>query len=294
MDEVIITRSCSEAAFDGLARWVPGGLRKCLQTDPWGMREPPRGVNGIPIAVRERCGASPAIPPARWCVPGERSSPLCGVRLGEIGPLGRPVAHRLEYPSEEQRPRPGQAMGGAVIRRHVALFLGAAVLVLVPLLCILGTTAGASTTGDPDPIALPPEAQPVMTGWPDADPREILLSEGGLLLLVILECGMLMAELEAFEAWHDRRADEVAGVRGQIASALQRNRLLRPLSVTPVVRLPLWRPTRATVELRGRVPTPRLRAAVRRTVERVTAQTLAGCRIDDRHVIAQAGEVEAT
>jgi hypothetical protein len=57
----------------------------------------------------------------------------------------------------------------------------------------------------------------------DAELSQILLVEGLLLLLVVLEVGLVVAGIEAFDWWRDRRAGEVDRLHGGIRSALQRN-----------------------------------------------------------------------
>jgi hypothetical protein len=104
---------------------------------------------------------------------------------------------------------------------------------------------------------------------------------------------LLVAGAEIFDSWRERRAGEVAGVRGRIETALQRNRLLKDLAVTPVVHLSLWGRSGATVELRGRVPTLWLRSAVLRTAEVEAAKNGAVYHIDDRLVIVPSGEGKA-
>ena len=179
------------------------------------------------------------------------------------------------------------------MRRHHGLYVGAVVLVILPLLGVLGATAWSQATDDPGEAGLPLELQSVTPRGLDDDLGEFLVFEGLVLLLGVLGCGLLLTGLEAFDAWRARRADEVAGVRGRIADALQCNRRLQHLAVTPVVHLPLWGHTRATVELRGHVPTPWLRAAVLRTAAREAAKHLAVFRIEDRLAIAPSREAEA-
>lgn len=64
--------------------------------------------------------------------------------------------------------------------------------------------------------------------------------------------------------------------------------------MTPVVHLPLWRRSGATVELRGQVPTDWLRDVVLRTAALEASKRLAACNIDDRLAIVPSSEARAT
>jgi|MudIll2142460700_1097286.scaffolds.fasta_scaffold439654_2 hypothetical protein len=97
--------------------------------------------------------------------------------------------------------------------RH-AVCVGAAALALLPLLGALGSSAGAQTDGGQGVADLPSETQPSGAPWLDAVLREILLAEGLLLLFVVLELGLFVAGMEAFDWWRERRAGETAQLRG--------------------------------------------------------------------------------
>ena len=115
---------------------------------------------------------------------------------------------------------------------------------------------------------------------------EVLVSEGLPLLLAALSCGLFFAGVEVFDLWRERRAGEVARLHARIMTALQRDRLLKDLPVTPIVHPPLWGKSGGTIELRGQIPTPWLRYAVLRTAELEAARHMVAYRVDDRLVIA--------
>ena len=130
--------------------------------------------------------------------------------------------------------------------------------------------------------------------WLDVGVTEVvLLSEGMLVLLGVLGCGLAVAGLEAFDLWRERRAGKVAWLHTRIATALKRDRLLGELAVTPIVHLPLWERFGATVELCGQVPTLWLRHAVLRTVEQEAARNVAVYHIEDRITIVPSMEALA-
>jgi hypothetical protein len=91
--------------------------------------------------------------------------------------------------------------------------------------------------------------------------------------------------VEAFDVWRERRKEWGAHLHTRFAAALQHDRLLRHLPVTPVVHLPLLIGSRATIELRGQVPTLWLRHAVLRAAEREAAASTAAAHILDRIAI---------
>jgi hypothetical protein len=119
-------------------------------------------------------------------------------------------------------------------RRHV-LYSGVVGLVLLVLLGSLGVEAGVQTVGGQGVAGLPPEGRPPGAAWLDGDLSEILLSEGLVLLLGLLAGGLFVAGAEFLDSWRERRAGEVARVRGRIETALQRDRLLKDLAVTAEV-----------------------------------------------------------
>jgi hypothetical protein len=158
--------------------------------------------------------------------------------------------------------------------------LGAALLILL----LLGLSGGAAGTPTSASASTPPVAAHA-PAWLGPTGTELLLSEGVVFLLGLPGCGVLVAGLAAVDAWLERRAGATAWIGGQITAALQRDRLLKGLAVTPIVHLPLWGRAGGTVELRGHVPTPGLRYAVQRAVELEAGRHLPACQIADRLVI---------
>jgi len=122
---------------------------------------------------------------------------------------------------------------------------------------------------------------------------EALASEVIILLLCAVGCGLLVAGMEAFDLWRERREEEAARLHKRIAKALQRDGLLGHLAVTPVVHLPLWGGSRVTIELRGHVPTVWLRYAILRATERAAVTSAATCHILDRIMIVPSMEALA-
>jgi hypothetical protein len=178
------------------------------------------------------------------------------------------------------------------MRRRHAIYAGAAVLVVL-LLSPLGSIVGAQTNVRQGVAGPPSETQDPEETWLGVIVTEVLLSEGLLLLLAALSCGLFFAGVEVFDLWRERRAGEVARLHARIMTALQRDRLLKDLPVTPIVHPPLWGQSGGTIELRGRVPTPWLRYAVLRTAELEAARNMAAYHIDDRLVIVPSKEVWA-
>jgi hypothetical protein len=138
-----------------------------------------------------------------------------------------------------------------------------------------------------------PAWRPVDATVLGVNPGEVVVFEALILILGLLACGVLVAGMEAFNAWRDRRIAEIVGLRDRIVTALQRKRRLKHFAVTPVVHVPLWGQSRATIELRGQLPTHRLRAAVRRTAAQEAARFMARYRIHDRLVVVRAREAKA-
>jgi hypothetical protein len=164
-------------------------------------------------------------------------------------------------------------------RVRVAVF--AAVMLLGPLMPI----ARAQLESAPHASSLPLTRASEMAWLLEGVVAEVLLSEAMVLLACALAWGLLVFGIEAFDLWCERRKEWGARLHMQFATALQHDRLLRHLPVTPVVHLPLWVGWRATIELRGQVPTLWLRHAVLRVAEREAAASAAVSHILDRIAI---------
>jgi hypothetical protein len=123
---------------------------------------------------------------------------------------------------------------------------------------------------------------------------EVFVSEAMVLVLCGVWCGLLVAGMAGFDIWREKREKEAASLHTRIATALQRDGLLGHLAVTPIVHLPLWGWSQATIELRGHVPRLWLRYAVLRVTEREAAASAAACHILDRITIGSSVEALAS
>ena len=167
-----------------------------------------------------------------------------------------------------------------------------ALLAFVVLLGPLVPNASVEADSAPHASSLP-LAQTSAVGWFSDGVAEILVSEGMVFLVCALWCGMLVAGMEAFDLWRERREEWGAHLRTRIVTVFQHDRLLRRLRVTPIVHLPLWGRSEATIELRGGVPTLWLRHAVLCAAEREAAANGVAFHILDRIAIVPSGKALA-
>ncbi len=129
------------------------------------------------------------------------------------------------------------------------------------------------------------KAIPSERSWLEDFVTESLLSEVMVVLVCALGAGLAVAGLEALDARRERKRDDAARLHARIAGAIQRDRLLKNLAVTPIVHLPLWGMSGPTVEVRGNVPTAwtatpsyalsnwKLAGAVLRITSRIASQS---------------------
>jgi hypothetical protein len=157
---------------------------------------------------------------------------------------------------------------------------------------LLGPLMRAQLESAPHASRLP-LAQASQVAWLEDAIAEILSSEAMVLLVCALWCGLLVVGVEAFDLWRERREKWGARLHTRFAAALQHDRLLRHLPVTPIVHLPLFAGSRATIELRGHVPTLWLRHAVLRAAEREAAASAAVSHILDRITIVPSAQALA-
>jgi len=75
---------------------------------------------------------------------------------------------------------------------------------------------------------------------------------------------------------------EVARLQAQISDALLRDQTLGRFPVTPTAHVPIWRGAPVTIQVSGRVPTPEIRQAALRVVEREASRIRSDFSIDDR------------
>jgi len=98
-------------------------------------------------------------------------------------------------------------------------------------------------------------------------------------LLVVIGVGVKLYDLKR------KREDEVMALQSQISDALLLDPSLARLPITAFASGSLWRRSRVVIAIRGPVPTPELRAAVMRLVEREVSNRKLGARVEDRLVI---------
>jgi hypothetical protein len=153
------------------------------------------------------------------------------------------------------------------------------------LLCSVSSVVQAQAETEPRVSSRPSEATLSEERWLDALVKEPFLPEAMILVIVGLVGGLAVAGLEALDMWRERREEEAARLHARIATAMQRDRLLKNLAVTSIVHLPLWRVSGATIELRGHVPTASLGYALRRTVELEAARSVPVYHLEDRITI---------
>lgn len=182
------------------------------------------------------------------------------------------------------------------MRRRPVLAIGVPVIAVLLLLCPLGAVSLPQPLPDRgttrQPIHLGP-GHPSVGAWANGGAARALTHEASALLMCALGAGLIGAAVGAFRTWRDRRAEDAARLRAHLATALQRDRALRGLAVTPRVRLPLLGGAGPHVELHGEVPTLWFRYAVRHAMERETAAVVETYRIVDRMKIRPAREADA-
>jgi hypothetical protein len=98
-------------------------------------------------------------------------------------------------------------------------------------------------------------------------------------LLVVISVGVKLYDLKR------KREDEVMSLQSRISDALLLDPSLAGLPITAFASGPLWRRSRVVIAVRGAVPTPELRAAVMRLVERELSSREPGARAEDRMVV---------
>jgi hypothetical protein len=165
--------------------------------------------------------------------------------------------------------------------------VGVPIFVLTLLFCSRLPLAWAQTEGGSRMSGRSSEVERSRVAWlDDGVLLEILLSQGVVLLVCALGCGAILAATEAFDSRREQRQEKAAQLHGRITTALQRDQLLKNLAVTPIVHLPLWGWSEATIELCGQVPTAWLRHALLMVTQREAARSLAVYYIQDRMTVA--------
>jgi hypothetical protein len=115
----------------------------------------------------------------------------------------------------------------------------------------------------------------LLAGLLPEDPVTAILVAAAALALIIGGLGRVL-ELK------EQRAAAAIAVQGEIADALLRDPALLGLPLTPTARMSLWRGSRVTVKIAGKVPSRELRTAALRAAERGAAELLVRVRIQSR------------
>jgi hypothetical protein len=140
---------------------------------------------------------------------------------------------------------------------------------LLPLLAF-PTRAVAQTTGADVPATAPASSPP-----------------GGGIAVVVVVLALLLA-IGVVVKLYDlkrKRAEEEASLQSQISDALLLDRSLAGLPIAAFASGSVWRRSPMLVAVTGTVPTPELREAVMRLVEREVSRRQPGARAEDRLVV---------
>jgi hypothetical protein len=143
---------------------------------------------------------------------------------------------------------------------------------IAPLLSLLAfpIRAMAQTTGTDAPGTAPASSNPG---------GAIAIVVMVVALLVVIGVGVKLYDLKR------KREDEVMSLQSRISDALLLDPSLAGLPITAFASGPLWRRSRVVIAVRGPVPTPELRAAVMRLVEKELSSREPGARAEDRMVV---------
>ena len=143
---------------------------------------------------------------------------------------------------------------------------------IAPLLSLLAfpIRAMAQTTGADSPGAAPASSNPGGV---------IAIVVMVVVLLVVIGVGVKLYDLKR------KREDDVMSLQSRISDALLLDPSLARLPITAFASGSLWRRSWVVIAIRGLVPTPELRTAVMRLVERELSSREPGARVEDRLVI---------
>ena len=108
---------------------------------------------------------------------------------------------------------------------------------------------------------------------------EIMVVATMLLMLVLLGVAVKLYDLKR------KREDEIMSLQSRISDALLLDPSLAGLPITAFASGSLWRRSQVVIAVRGSVPTPELRAAVMRLVEKELSSREPGARAEDRMVV---------
>lgn len=140
---------------------------------------------------------------------------------------------------------------------------------LLPLLAF-PVRAMAQTTGAASPTAAPASSTP-----------------GGAIAVVVVVVAVLLAIGVGVKLYDlkRKREEEVLSLQSRISDALLLDPSLAGLPIAAFARRPLWPRSPVVVAVTGPVPTPELRQAVMRLVERELSSRQPGARAEDRIVV---------
>ncbi|HEY7648853.1 MAG TPA: hypothetical protein VID04_07585 [Methylomirabilota bacterium] len=141
---------------------------------------------------------------------------------------------------------------------------------LTVLLTALGIT-GLAWAQPMAPSAPPSSVSPNPTGG------SAMLAAAIIVVAVLVFLGITVKLLDLKR----RRESEAVQLQAQISDALLREERVFGLSVTPTAHVPLWSGTPATLELRGQVPSPEVKDAVLRLVNREAARVRPDFHVND-------------
>ncbi len=146
-----------------------------------------------------------------------------------------------------------------------------ALLAMVTLLPFAFAQTPAGPTPSPTPLPTTPPNAPA--GGGDVWLAAVVL---GLGVLAIIAAAAKLVDLRA------RREAEALQLQAQISDELMRDRTLGGLPVVATAHVPVVKGSPATIVLTGQVPTPELRQAAIRLVEKEACRTRPDVRLEDR------------
>ena len=136
-------------------------------------------------------------------------------------------------------------------------------------------------------LALPIRAMAQTTGADSPGTAPVSSNPGGAIAIVVVVVALLVVIGVGIKLYDlkRKREEEVMVLQSQISDALLLDPSLAGLPITAVASGSLWRRSRVVVAIRGPVPTPEVRTAVMRLVERELSSRQPGARAEDRLVI---------
>ena len=136
-------------------------------------------------------------------------------------------------------------------------------------------------------LAFPIRAMAQPTGADSSGAATASSNPGGVIAIVVMVVALLVV-IGVGVKFYDlkrKREDDVMSLQSRISDALLLDPSLAGLPITAFASGPLWRRSRVVIAVRGPVPTPELRAAVMRLVEKELSSREPGARAEDRMVV---------